>query len=258
MVPSFKEAGRGPAVIFMHGIGGNRHAFDEQLSRMQDHFRCIAWDMPGYGGSQSTPEMSFDTLSAALGDLLDHLGLASAHLVGHSMGGMVAQAFVAQCPRRVDRLVLAQTSARFGKPGSDWQQAFLAARLKPLDDGKTPADFAGTLIRSMFADPGRQREIDQAIATMSPLPASVYRQTLGALVQFDCQEALQQIDCPTLCLAADHDETAPAGVMEKMAAAIPGARFVCLPDAGHLAYVEQAAAFTAAVDEFLCDGGDSP
>jgi pimeloyl-ACP methyl ester carboxylesterase len=224
---------------------------------MQRDFRCIAWDMPGYGGSECLPHMTFDTLSEALGALLDHLDLPRAHLVGHSMGGMVAQTFALNHPERIDKLVLAQTSARFGKPGSDWQRDFLAARLKPLDEGKSPADFARVLIGSMFADPNKQVEVDKAVATMSALPTAVYRQALNALVRFDCQEALSEIRCPTLCLAADDDETAPARVMEKMAAAIPQARFVCLPHSGHLAYVETADGFSAALTGFLADEGDA-
>lgn len=207
--------------------------------------------MPGYGGSAAMADMTFDTLSAALGALLDHLGLQRAHLVGHSMGGMVAQTFVAQHAQRVEKLVLAQTSARFGKPGGDWQQQFLDARLKPLDEGHTPADFARSLIEGMFADPNMTAAIKKAVATMSPLPAQVYRQALTALVRFDCEAALAQIPCPTLCLAADQDRTAPARVLERMAGLIPGARYVCLADAGHLAYLEAAEPFAAALTDFL-------
>lgn len=254
-VPGYKEAGSGPAVVFLHGIGGNRHAFDDQLARMQDRFRCIAWDMPGYGGSKPLARMSFDTLSDALLELLDHLDLPRAHLVGHSMGGMVAQTFAVRHGGRLAKLVLAQTSARFGKPGSDWQREFLAARLRPLDAGSTPADFARPLIASMFADQGKRAAMDKAVATMSVLPADVYRQTLNCLVSFDGLAALTCIRCPTLCLAADCDTTAPARGLERMAGVIPDARFVCLQDAGHLAYLEAADAFTDAITSFLCDVG---
>jgi len=254
-IPGYKEAGSGPAVVFLHGIGGNRHAFDDQLERMQHRFRCIAWDMPGYGDSQPLAQMSFAALSTALAALLDHLQLERVHLVGHSMGGMVAQTFAVQHGARLEKLVLAQTSARFGKPGSDWQQEFLKARLQPLDAGMTPADFARPLIASMFADQGRQAAIAKAVATMSALRADIYRQTLNCLVSFDGLHDLPSIRCPTLCLAADQDTTAPARGLERMAGTIPDARFVCLRDAGHLAYVEAADAFTAAIVGFL---GDDP
>jgi pimeloyl-ACP methyl ester carboxylesterase len=186
-VPGFKEAGSGEPVVFLHGIGGNRHAFDAQLAE----------------------------------------------------------------PGRVRSLVLAQTMARFGKPGSDWQQQFLDARLKPLEDGRAPADFARELITGMFGDPSRAEAIERAVATMSPLPADVYRQVLTCLVGFDQRGTLPEIDAPTLCLAAELDQTAPPRTMEKMATEIPAGRYDCLQDAGHLAYVEGPAAFTRAVNEFL-------
>ncbi len=250
-VPGFKEAGAGEPVVFLHGIGGNRHAFDAQLAELSPRYRCISWDMPGYGGSPSMGEMTFAGLGDALAGLLDHLDLTSAHLVGHSMGGMIAQTFALAEPGRVRSLVLAQTTARFGKPGSDWQKRFLDARLKPLEDGGTPADFARELITGMFGDPSRTEAIDQAVATMSPLPADVYRQALTCLVGFDLQGSLAEIRVPTLCLAAELDETAPSRTVEKMAAALPAGRYACLPGAGHLAYVEAPSAFSRAVDEFL-------
>lgn len=221
---------------------------------MQGTYRCIAWDMPGYGDSQPIPDMTFESLSGALAALLDELDLHRVNLVGHSMGGMVAQMFVAQHPERVDKLVLAQTSARFGRPGSEWQQGFLSARLKPMDEGKTPADFARPLITSMFADPANTTAIAKAVATMSSLSAQAYRQALNALVRFDCQDALCRIPCPTLCLAADRDEIAPPRVLKTMADSIPDASYVCLRDAGHLAYVEAPDAFSAALNEFLGGG----
>ena len=251
MVPGFKEMGAGEPVVFLHGIGGNRHAFDAQLSALGGRYRCISWDMPGYGGSPTMPEMTFAGLSDVLADLLDHLDLPSAHLVGHSMGGMVAQTFALAEPGRVRSLVLAQTTARFGKPGSDWQKRFLHERLKPIELGKTPADFARALITGMFGDPSRTEAIYKAVATMSPLPADVYRQVLACLVGFDLQGSLGEIGVPALCLAAELDQTAPPRTMEKMAAALPAGRYHCLPGTGHLAYVETPDAFTAAVEEFL-------
>lgn len=251
MVPLFKETGAGEAVVFLHGIGGNRHAFDLQLCELGGRYRCISWDMPGYGGSPPMAEMTFAGLSGLLGGLLDHLHLTSAHLVGHSMGGMVAQTFALAEPDRVRSLVLAQTTARFGKPGSDWQRQFLDDRLRPLQQGKTPADFARELITGMFGDPSRTEAIDRAVATMSPLSGDVYRQVLSCLVDFDLQSSLSQIGVPTLCLAAELDQTAPPRTLAKMAAQIPAGRYHCLAGTGHLAYVETPAAFTGAVDEFL-------
>ena len=250
-LPTCKEAGEGPALVFLHGLGGNRHSFDAQIGALKHRFRCIAWDVPGYGGSAPIDEMTFDSLSASLANLLEHLDVDAPYAVlGHSLGGMVAQAWLAR-GGACQRLILAQTTASFGKPGSRFNDEFLAARLAPLDDGQTPADFAGTLIASMIHDKQNHATIEAGIATMAPLPADVYRQAIGALVTFDERANLANVGVPTLCLAAEHDTTVPAKAVFALAAQIEGARYECLPNAGHLAYIETPDAFTRAVAEFL-------
>ena len=89
-LPSYQEQGSGPALIFLHGIGGDRCSFDAQLPHFADRFRSIAWDMPGYGDSPLRAEMTFELLAGSLARLLDHLREDRAIVVGHSMGGMVA------------------------------------------------------------------------------------------------------------------------------------------------------------------------
>ncbi len=252
-LPSYKEQGRGPLLLFLHGLGGNRHSFDHQLQTLSASYRCVAWDAPGYGGSPQIEELDFDALADCVTNLLDHLGEPPHALVGHSFGGMVAQAWLAR-GGRCDKLVLAQTTARFGKPGSDWNQEFLQARLAPLDQGQTPADFAQALITGMFHDRDNTAGIAEAVATMAPLPAGVYRQVIECLVSFDLYDKLADINVPTLCLAAEFDGTAPAKAVAQMAEQIPNAVYRCLPGAGHLAYVETPALFSGALEEFLKHG----
>jgi 3-oxoadipate enol-lactonase len=249
-LPSYKEAGSGPVVLFLHGLGGNRHAFDAQLDTLSKDYRCISWDTPGYGGSTPITEMTFDVLAKCVDNLLQALAVTPYAVVGHSMGGMIAQTWL-RAGGQCEKLVLAQTSAQFGKPGSRWNDEFLAARLQPLDEGRTPADFARALIRSMFFDVNKQAAIEQGISTMSPLPAEVYRQVINCLITFDESVHLANIDIPTLCLAATADRTAPPKGIEQMSEAIPHAVYRCLEQAGHLAYIETPAAFSQAIKEFL-------
>ncbi len=249
-VPGHKSEGTGPAVLFLHGLGGNRHSFDLQIEALRGEYQCIAWDVPGYGGSQPLENLTFDALAECLNNLIDTLGIEPYGIVGHSLGGMVAQTWLrhgGQC----SKVVLAQTSARFGKPGSAWNDEFLAARLQPIIDGQTPADFARQLITDMFHDADKREAIEAGVATMAPLPADVYRQVIECLVTFDESEHLGSISTPTLCLAAEFDRTAPAQGLERMAATIPNARYECLPDAGHLGYIETPEAFTRAIHDFL-------
>src|SRR5262249_11910559 len=84
------ERGTGAPVVFLHGVGGGADCWAPQLDHVGARYRAIAWDMPGYGGSAPLPETTFCALANALARLLDTLDVAAAHLVGHSMGGMVA------------------------------------------------------------------------------------------------------------------------------------------------------------------------
>jgi len=249
-IPSYKERGSGPLLLFLHGLGGNRHSFDHQLETLSDRYRCVAWDVPGYGGSAPMAAMSFPALAARLDRLVNALGSEPHAVTGHSFGGMIAQTWLRR-GGACGKLILAHTSAAFGKPGSRWNEDFLKARLAPIEEGLAPCDFARQLITSMFFDRSKAAAIEAAVRTMAPLPATTYRQVIECLVAFDERAHLERIRAPTLCLAAQHDRTAPPQSVAEMAQRIPGAKYQCLPDAGHLAYVETPDAFTAAIAAFV-------
>jgi len=254
-IPHYSTLGSGPTILMLHGIGGGHLAFAPQLETLaQAGFRAVAWDMPGYGHSAPIEPYTFKGLAERCIHLIESLmpaGRPPLTLLGHSMGGMVAQEFAAHWPQRVSALVLACTSPAFGRPGGDWQQAFLRDRLALLDAGQGMAAVAARLVPSMVA-PGVPEQARQAASRiMSAVPEPTYRAALAALVHFDRRAALPAISVPTLCLAAAHDRTAPPEVMQRMAAHIPGAAFCCLEGAGHIANVEQPEAFNAAVVEFL-------
>ena len=250
-LPAHMEMGTGAALVFLHGIGGDKTSFQHQLPAFAGAWRAISWDMPGYGESPLEEDMSFEMLSRSLAALLDHLDVDQAHIVGHSMGGMVAQQFVADFPDRVQAQVLSATSPAFGKPGGAWQKQFLAERLAPLDRGLTPADFADELMAGMFGDFKSSDRQAEAAASMKRLKSDTYRAALNCLVTFDRRAALAAISCPTLCLAGEKDGAAPPAVMEKMASKISGAEYQCISSVGHLANFERADLFNAAIERFL-------
>ena len=251
---AFEErAGAVPPLVFLHGLGGDAACWWPQLEAFGGRHRAIAWDMPGYGGSEPLEEMTFPALAAALNLLLDRLGIDRVHLVGHSMGGMVAQELAAAWPERLRSLTLSGTSAAFGRADGAWQQAFVAERLAPLDRGLTLADLAPELLRGLLgADPDPDG-VRQAIASMGRVPEATYRAAVRCLVTFDQRKALGRITVPALLLAGERDPVAPRATMARMAARIPGARFVVLPGAGHLANLERPAAFNEALAGFLGD-----
>jgi pimeloyl-ACP methyl ester carboxylesterase len=195
--------------------------------------------------------MTFPALAEALLRLLDRMNVARVHLVGHSMGGMVAQEFAATRPDRLRSLVLVATSAAFGRADGDWQREFLATRLGPLDRGRSMADLAPGIVAGLVGEAPDPAGVAQAIRSMAKVPEATYRAALRCLLSFDRRDALRRIEVPTLLLAGERDQTAPPAVMERMAARIPQARCLVLPRAGHLANLEQPTSFNQELSAFL-------
>jgi pimeloyl-ACP methyl ester carboxylesterase len=247
-----REGPPGRPVILLHGIGGGRAIWAGSVAALAAAgFDAIAVDLPGYGDSLGAEPGGMPVMAAAVLATMDALGLASAALVGHSMGGMVAQEVAALAPARVSALVLACTSAAFGRPDGDWQARFVADRLKPLDDGLGMPGLAAALVPPMLGPAADPAGVALATRVMGAVPESTYRRVLAAIVAFDRRAALPAIAVPALCLAGSHDPTAPPKVLRGMAERIAGGRYAELAGAGHIANVECPAAFDAEVIRFL-------
>ena len=238
-------------LVFLHGIGGAARAWRGQLDFFKGRYRTIAWDMPGYGGSAPLPTISMDALASALQDFLQQVGAIKPIIVGHSIGGMIVQQLLVKTPGNAGTVVLAQTSPAFGKPDGDWQKAFIAARLGPLDRGETLASLAPSLVKELVGDDPDESGMDLARDCMAAVPEATYRATMLALMGFDLRNALKIIAVPTLVLSGSKDNNAPAPMMAKMASYIPSAKYVELEGVGHLANLERPIAFNAALDRFL-------
>jgi pimeloyl-ACP methyl ester carboxylesterase len=259
--PAFTDVGlpTRPAVVFLHGVGGGRQGWAHQQAHVARlGWRSLAWDMPGYGDSATVTPYDFAHLAQALWQMLDAARISQAVLVGHSMGAMIALQAWTQKPERIRAMLLAASSPAFGHTDGDFQKQFLAQRLAPLEAGKSMGDIADKLIPSMAAPGGDQSNLiparlKSAHQSMSAVPPNTYRAALHALVQFEQRAALPTITVPVLCLAAEHDRTAPPTVMALMAQKIPGARYACLAGAGHLLHCEQPDAFNAELETFLKD-----
>lgn len=248
---TYEERGQGTALVFLHGIGGDAACWRPQLDAFGARYRAIAWNMPGYGGSAPLAATTFPALALALIELLDRLGIERTHLVGHSLGGMIAQEVAARFADRLTSLTLSATSAAFGRPDGDWQRAFLAARLGPLERGATMADLAPGIVAGLVGEAPDPAGIAQAIRSMSGVPVPAYRAALHCLLTFDQRAALGRIRVPALLLAGERDQVAPPEMMSRMAGRIAGARHEVLARAGHLANLEQPTDFDRALADFL-------
>jgi len=239
-------------VIFLHGIGGSARMFAPQVASFASAgYQPIALDLPGYGERTPVEAMSFEALAEDVEFTISQNGLERPVLVGHSLGGMVVQTMLRRRPGDYAAAVLSCTSPAFGNPAGDFQKKFVADRLAPLEAGRTMAQIAPAVADALMGPNADAAGRALFIEDYSTMPESTYRAAVRCLVTFDERANLAEIKVPVLCLAAERDRNAPPPVLEKMAAKIPGARYLCLPGLGHMPNLEAPGAFDAAIFGFL-------
>lgn len=245
-------AGEGPLVVLLHGIGGNRINWRRTLPALSVEFQVAAFDARGYGGSDDVagPRRMAD-FRDDLARVLDHFDAKRAHLVGLSMGGRVALHFHAAWPERVASLVLADTHLGFRALSERDREAFVARRRDPLLAGKTPADIAPDLARTLAGDPDDAALMAELVASLSALRTEPYLATIAASVEDDLDPLTDGIAVPTLVLTGERDRVTPPALAREIAAAIQGAQLAIIPGAGHLSNIEAPEAFNGAVLDFL-------
>jgi len=234
--------GNGPLVLFLHGIGGNRHHWREQLPIFATRFKAAAWDARGYGDSDDyAGPLDLGFLTQDILRVLDFFKTQKAHLVGLSMGGRIARNFALRYPERVARLVLANTTPGFDAMSPEEVRKFVAER-----KNRTPESMKALISR--HARPGAYEDL---LASFKALRQASYLKTLEASVAQDRAAPIQKIRVPTLVVTSDEDKVYPPSVARDMAKRIPGAQLAVISGAGHLSNLEQPAQFNQVVLRFL-------
>jgi 3-oxoadipate enol-lactonase len=241
-------AGEGPLLVFLHGIGGNRGNWCDQLPVFAEHFTAAAWDARGYGASDDYEgALHFGDFSADLLRVLDHFRAERAHLCGLSMGGRIAMDFHDRHPERVASLTLCDTQPGLAQMSPEKRREFIRLRQEPLRAGKSPAEMAPGVAKTLV--PGAyQRLID----SMAALHKDSYLKTIEGSFLYERVPALDKIRVPTHVVVGADDTLTPPDLARTMAARIAGARLTVIPDAGHLANLDQPERFNAVVLDFLC------
>ena len=247
---------RGVTLFLLHGAFGAKEYWRAQVQAFtQAGYRVVSWDAPGYGLSALPVPLTIDHCALALARLLEKEGGACNVVMGHSMGGMIAQQAWRHARQHIHGYVLSATSASFGSPDGDWQREFVRARVAPLDAGRSIPDYAPEMLRAMMAPGAHGPSVDLVVGTVSQMREETFRAAVAAIVGFEGRDLLPTIDIPVLCIAGELDATAPAAVMQKMANKIAGAEFVSLSGLGHFGWAEDPPRFNAAVLDFLTRRG---
>lgn len=257
---AFACAGRGDTVVFLHGIGGNRHNWSEQLPHFSKRYRAVAWDARGYGDSDDYEgPCDFAQVSQDLIRLLDHLGAGRAMLVGLSMGGRILMDFCARHPDRVSALVLAGSFPSFGKSlDAQQREAFMRLRRAPLEAGKTFAQLAPDLIASLAGPYATAGMLDRLRQSIEALRADSYLKTLESTLHFDRTEALRAITVPTLLLYGEFDTLVTPEAGRHVQALMPHSQYQIIRSVGHLMNIEAPVEFNRLVSDFLDSVGARP
>lgn len=256
---AFDRAGSGPLVVFLHGIGGNRSNWTGQLEALEDAFLAVAWDARGYGGSDDYPgPLTFDDFSVDLLRLLEHLGSASAHVVGLSMGGRIALDFYERHPERVASLVLCDAFPGFDAESFTPEQRaeFVRSRKEPLLAGKTPREMAPPVAKTLVSPAASPAVIDQLIESMAALHTDSYIKAIEATTHYERVADLARVTVPVQLIVGEDDRLTPPALSESMAAQLPEARLDVLEKAGHLTNLERPEAFNAILRRFLLEVRD--
>jgi 3-oxoadipate enol-lactonase len=250
------HAGAGPLMMMMHGIGGNRTNWHDQLPDFAAHFHAVSWDARGYGASDDYEgPLDFGDFARDLARVLDHFRASRAHLVGLSMGGTIAIDFYSRYPERVATLTICD-SLGFNHFTPEQRREFVRLRQEPLLAGKEPKDIAPVVAETLIGKSARPGSFERLVASMSALHKQSYLKTIAGAGNYPRSFELEKIAVPTHIVVGDEDRLTPPEMSRQMAERIPGARLTVIEGAGHLSNIEQPEKFNRAVLAFLIEHRD--
>jgi pimeloyl-ACP methyl ester carboxylesterase len=250
----FAEKGGGEPVVFLGGLSGDHLYWAGQLRAFGKHFRCLALDNRDVGqsayaaGPYTTADMAADVLG-----LLDHLALPPVHVVGASMGGMIAQELALAAPDRVKSLALVST---LGRADSWFRGTLTAFGLIRRQVADTAAFFEAILpwwVSHRFCEDAERVAWLTWLLRQNPHPQRLdgFLRQLDAVGRHDALGRLHGLRCPVLLLVGEDDCVAPPRFSAQLRREMPHAQLVLLPGVGHAPVVEDPGQFNARLAEFL-------
>lgn len=250
--------GEGQPLLLIAGLGADVSSWAFQVPAFSARYRVIAFDNRGVGRTDAPDRpYSLEMMADDTAGLLDHLGIERAHMVGLSMGGMIAQEFALKYPERVNALVLATTAAG----PHPWATHVLGTMLRLAEEGASRETLTALRLSWLFTDRFFENHelvklaLDTMLANPHAQPVYANARQFAAARQHDARDRLGGITARTLVLVGRQDILLPVRLSEELAAGIPNAELVVLDGGGHAFLVEIADRFNQAVLDFLDRGG---
>jgi pimeloyl-ACP methyl ester carboxylesterase len=246
------ERGAGPPLLLLHGLGSSNRDWAAQVDHFVDHYRVLRLDLRGHGRSERGPgPYAIPQFARDVAVFLRRRDADPAHVVGLSMGGMVALELAAGAPRLVRRLVVVNSVAdtRLHSWHDVW--FYVSRRLTVQLLGMRRV--GQLLARKLFVKPSQQTLRRKFVRRWARNDKQAYLWSIDAIMRWSVADRLGRIDVPALLVSSDEDYT-PVSVKKKIAAQMPNAGLAVVDDARHALPVERPDEFNALVDEFLARG----
>lgn len=246
-----------PAILLLHGFGSSLHTWDEVAAGLEDRFRVLRLDLPGFGltGADPTGDYTDARAHVVIAALLDRLGLARVHLVGSSMGGRIAWSFAAARPERVAKLVLMAPDG-FASPGIDYNRPPRVPLLMQALPYTLPRFMVKGGMAPAYADPAAMTDalVERYHAMMiAPGVRRAILDRMAGHVLVPPEPLLATIQAPTLLLWGAVDRMVPVTNAEDYLRVLPDARRVVLEGVGHVPMEEAPAEVVRVLREFLAE-----
>lgn len=242
--------GSGPPLFMVHGIGGRRSAWDDITARLKDDFTCIRYDLRGHGASPVPPvPYSLDELVEDLEALRAKLGIEKAHIIGHSLGGMIGPAYARAHPERVMTLGLLSTAA--GRTEED--AAKVKGVVKAMEDRGIP-NILTTLVDRWFTDDFIAQNQDLVGARLKEVletPPEVFLAVFRVYASTEMAAWLKQVTCPCLVLTGELDGGCNPRLNAFIHEQLPTSELVILPGLKHSILKEAATEVADNVKRFI-------
>lgn len=252
---AYEVRGAGEPVVLIPGFASGMWSWDWQLDELGKVFQIITFDPRGVARSElkAGGDVSITRIADDVAELLTKLDIGSAHILGISFGGFVAQEFALRYPERVRKLVLVSTS--FGGPNHVMPSPDVLGAFSPTDGLNDPDKIRKHLTMAFRPDfvRGRGAEVERfcSLREDNAVPEAVYEQQLAAAIAFCAEDRVGKIKAETLVLTGDRDAVVPAENSTNLADAIPNTTLGVIAGGGHMAFVENASEFNSRVKEFL-------
>jgi 3-oxoadipate enol-lactonase len=236
--------------VLSHSLACSVRMWDPQIAALKDKYRILAYDTRGHGGTDAPKgAYTLELLADDLFSLLQSLKITAAHFCGLSMGGMIGQTFALKYPGVFRTLTLADTTSRYPAEAAPvW-----ADRIKTVE-AKGMAPLAEPTLERWFTEPFRRNSpavVEGVRKLILATPAAGYAGCCNAIPKINLTARLKEIKCPILVIVGADDPGTPPSMAKEIHDNAPGSKLVVLPQAAHLANLEQPAGFTRALQDFL-------